>query len=157
MLLIGSGLLLRNFLQMRTPSPGFDQHHLLTLSISLPPARYAGAEKILPFTDELLRQVRAIPGVVNAAATTSLPVNPSRFTPALPEGQPDMPLAQRPIFNLQQISPGYAATLRVPLLGGREYTERDDAKAPRVLMVNQAVVRRFFPGQNAVGRHIRLG
>lgn len=156
-LLIGSGLLLRNFLQMRTASPGFDRHNLLTLSISLPPTRYASADKIPPFTDELLRQVRAIPGVVNAAATTSLPVNPSRFTPALPEGQPDMPLAQRPIFNLQQISPEYAATLRVPLLGGREYTERDDAKAPRVLMVNQAVVRRFFPGQNAVGRRIRLG
>jgi putative ABC transport system permease protein len=101
--------------------------------------------------------VRAIPGVLSAAATTSLPVNPQRFTPALPEGQPEAPLAQRPIFNLQQISPGYAATLRVPLLGGREYTERDDAKAPRVLMINQTAARRFFPGRNAVGRHILLG
>ena len=156
-LLIGSGLLLRNFLQLRLSSPGFEPRNLLTLAISLPQARYTGPAKILPFTDELLRQVRSVPGVLSAAATTSLPVNPSRFTPALPEGQPEVPLSERPIFNLQQVTPGYAATLRVPIVRGHEYTERDDAKAPPVVMINQAAARRFFPGQDAVGRHILVG
>jgi predicted permease len=155
-LLIGSGLLLRNFLQLRLSSPGFEARNVLTMAISLPQARYAGAAKILPFTDELLREVRSVPGVI-AAAATSLPVNPSRFTPALPEGQPDVPLSERPIFNLQQITPGYAATLGVPIMRGREYTDRDNAKAPPVVMINQAAARRFFAGQDAVGRHIRVG
>jgi predicted permease len=157
LLLIGAGLLARNFVQLSSGSPGFDQRHLLTMRITLPPARYPEPARRAAFFDELLRQVRSIPGVTGAAGSTSLPVNPTRFSPALPEGQPIAPLAERPIFNLQQITPGFAATMRIPIVQGREFTEHDDAKAPRVVLVNRTLARRYWPGESAVGKKILLG
>jgi predicted permease len=156
-LLIGAGLLIRNFLQLRGAAPGFDQSHLLTMRISLPPARYAGAAKMTDFYDRLVAAVRNVPGVVATAESSALPVNPARFSPALPEGQPAVALMDRPLFNIQTISPGYVATMRVPLLGGREFTKADDSKAPRVVLVNETVARRFWPHENPVGKHILVG
>jgi predicted permease len=156
-LLIGAGLLLRNFLQLQTTSAGFDTAHLLTMNITLPPARYSGAAKFTAFTDELLRQVRRLPGVRSAAVASALPVNPTRFSPALPEGQPQVPLAERPILNIQMVSEGYATTMRIPLKRGREFTDRDDAPAPKVAMVNETLARRYWGGQDAIGKHILLG
>jgi predicted permease len=156
-LLIGAGLLMRNFLELRSASPGFDASHLLTMSIALPPSRYAGAPQFVAFTDELLRQVAPLPGVRAAAISSALPVNPTRFTPALPEGRPVVPIAERPLFNIQMVSAGYAATMRIPLRRGREFTSHDDAQAPRVLMVNETLARRYWPREDAVGKHILVG
>ncbi|MBS1855931.1 MAG: ABC transporter permease [Acidobacteria bacterium] len=156
-LLICSGLLVRNFVRLSTTSPGFDQRHLLTMLVGLPQARYSTPAQMRSFAAELLRETRAVPGVAAAAITTALPVNPVRFTPALPEGQPDVPLAQRPIFNLQQVSDGYGAAMRIPVVRGREFGEHDTADSPRVVMINQTTARRFFPGQNPVGRHVLVG
>ena len=157
LLLIGAGLLLRNFVQLSAGSPGFDSHHLLTLGITLPPARYPDSARRVVFFNELLRQVRALLGVRDAAGTTALPVNANRFSMALPDGQPMVPLAERPIFNVQQVTPGYAAAMRVPIRKGREFTDRDDAKAPRVVLVNEALARRYWPKENPVGKHILVG
>jgi predicted permease len=156
-LLIGAGLLVRNFVQLSTGSTGFDQRHLLTMAVTLPTARYPDPPKRVAFFDELLRQVRTLPGVITAAGSTALPVNPQRFSMALPEGQPMVPLAERPIFNLEQITPGYAAAMRIPIVAGREFTPHDDAAAPRVVLVNQALARRYWPNENAVGKRILVG
>jgi putative ABC transport system permease protein len=156
-LLIGAGLLVRNFFQLRTASPGFDARNLLTMRITLPQARYTGIPKVTAFVDDLLNRVRAVPGVTAAAVATSLPINPVRFSSALPEGQPEVPLAQRPIFNIQQVSPGYAATMRVPVLRGREFSDRDVAQSPRVVMINEATARRYWPHQDPIGRHVLVG
>jgi putative ABC transport system permease protein len=157
LLVIASGLLLRNFAQLRSGNPGFDPRNLLTLNVALPPARYSKPAQMAAFFSELVRQVRAVPGVRSAAGSSALPVNPSRFSPALPEGQPQLPLSQRPVFNIQMSGPGYAGTLRIPVVRGREFTERDDAHAPLVAMVNQSLARRYWPNENAVGKHILLG
>jgi predicted permease len=156
-LLIGAGLLVRNFLQLQTTGAGFDTAHLLTMNITLPPARYPAIPQVLAFTGELLRQVRRLPGVRDAAIASALPLNTTRVSPSLPEGQPQVPLAERPMFNIQMVSEGYAATMRTPLKRGREFTEHDDARGPRVAMVNQTLARRYWPGQDAVGKHILLG
>jgi putative ABC transport system permease protein len=79
-----------------------------------------------------------------------------RFSPALPEGQPVIPLAERPLFNIQTLSPRYAETMHLPLLAGREFTEHDE-QPPRVLVVNQTLAHRFWPNQNAIGKHIAVG
>ncbi|HLK62247.1 MAG TPA: ABC transporter permease [Bryobacteraceae bacterium] len=157
LLLIGAGLLIRNFVQLRAAAPGFDPNRLLTMRISLPPARYSGAAKMIAFYDQLLTSVRTLPGVIAAAESSALPVNPARFSPALPEGQSPVPLMQRPMFNIQTISPGYTSTMRLPLLQGREFTAGDDTQAPRVVMVNETVARRFWPHDNPVGKHILVG
>jgi putative ABC transport system permease protein len=156
-LLIGAGLLVRNFVQLSTGSPGFNQQHLLTMSITLPPARYPDNPRRAAFFGELLRQVRTLPGVTAAAGTTALPVNPVRFSMALPDGQPMVPLAERPFFNIQQITPGYAAAMRIPIVAGREFTEHDDPQAPRVVVVNQTLARRYWPNESAVGKRILVG
>jgi len=156
-LLIGAGLLVRNFVQLRDAAPGFDASHLLTMNIMLPPARYSKAAQMIAFYDELVRQVRTVPGVRAAAVSSALPLNPARVSPALPEGQPAAPIMQRPMFNIQTFVPGYVETMRAPLKAGREFTDRDDAQAPKVAMVNETVARRYWPGENPIGKHIWLG
>ena len=156
-LLVGAGLLVRSFLELRGTSAGFDTGHLLTMNIALPPARYAKGAPMIEFYERLLRLVRSVPGVRSATVSSALPLNPTRLSPALPEGQPEVPLAERPLFNIQTFEPGYVETMRVPLLGGREFSQRDDALAPKVVMVNQTVARRFWPNENPIGKHILVG
>jgi putative ABC transport system permease protein len=156
-LMIGAGLLLRNFIQLRTADPGFDARDLLTMNIALPPARYAKGPQMIAFYDALVDSVRALPGVRAATVSSALPARTVRVSPALPEGQPEVPLMQRPFFNIQAVTPGYIETLRVPLLRGREFNAHDDAGAPPVAMVNETVARRFWPGQDAAGKHILVG
>jgi predicted permease len=155
-LVIGAGLLVKNFRQLRESYPGFDARNLLTMNIALPPTRYAPAAQG-DFFRELLRRVRALPGVVAAAGDTALPLNQTRFTPALPEGQPESPLAARPIFPIEMVTPGYVQAMRAPLGRGREFTDRDGAGAPFVIMINETMARRYWPGQDPVGKHILLG
>jgi putative ABC transport system permease protein len=156
LLLIGAGLLIRNFVQLRAASPGFDSHGLLTMNISLPPARYDKSHQVL-FFDDLLRRVRGVAGVRSAAVDSALPLNASRFSPALPEGQPLVPLAERPLFAIHTMTAGYVETMRLPLESGRAFTERDGEHDPKVILVNEAAARRYWPGLNAVGKHILVG
>jgi predicted permease len=155
-LLVGAGLLLRNFIQLRNASPGFDARNLLTMNVSLPPARYSTGPQMIAFFRELVRQVSSLPGVQSAAISSALPLNPVRFSPALPEGQPVVPLTERPFFVIQTLGPGYTAAMRVPLLAGREFTEHDE-QPPRVLLVNQTLAHRYWPNQNPIGKRIVVG
>jgi predicted permease len=155
-LLIGAGLLVRNFVQLRNASPGFDASHLLTMNVSLPPTRYATGPQMIAFYRDLVRQVSALPGVQSAAISSARPLTTVRVSPALPEGQPAVPLTERPFFNIQTLSPGFVAAMRVPLLSGREFTEHDELPG-RVLMVNQTLARRFWPNQNPIGKRIVVG
>jgi putative ABC transport system permease protein len=155
-LLIAAGLLVRNLVRLSSASPGFDSSHLLTMNITLPPARYPQGPQMVAFFRELARQAATVPGVRLVAVSSALPVNPARFSPALPEGQPAVPLPERPVFNIQTLSPGYAATMRLPVRAGREFTD-DDEQPPTVLLVNEALVRRFWPNQNPIGKHIVVG
>jgi putative ABC transport system permease protein len=155
-LLMGAGLLVRTYLQLPA-RPGFEPRNLLTMTIALPPARYARGTQMAAFFDELVKRVRALPGVRAAAVTSALPVNPTRFSPALPEGQPQVDLAERPIFNIQMFSPGLVDTFRIPLLEGREFTDHDGEHDPLVVMVNQSLVRRYWPDDNPIGKRIWVG
>jgi len=155
-LLIGAGLLVRNFIQLRQASPGFDARNLLTMNVSLPPARYSTGAQMIAFFDDLLRQVRGLPGVQSAAVSSALPLHTVRVSPALPEGQPAVALTERPLFNIQTLSPDFAAAMRVPLVAGREFSDHD-AQPPRVLVVNEALARRYWPNQNPIGKRIVVG
>jgi predicted permease len=155
-LLIGAGLLVRNFIQLRSASPGFDSRNLLTMNVTLPPARYSTGQQMIAFFRELVRQVSALPGVQSAAVSSALPLHTVRVSPALPEGQPVVPLTERPFFNIQTLGPGFVAAMQVPLVAGREFTEHDE-QPPRVLVVNEALARRYWPHQNPIGKRIIVG
>jgi len=156
-LLVGSGLLIRSFVRLRATNPGFDPSNVVTMRIELPPTKYGTRPKMIAFYNEVLRQLRPLPGVQAVAISSALPLNTTRMTPMLPEGQPVVPIGQRPVLNVETISPEYASVLRVPLLRGRTFTEHDDATAPPVAIVNQALARRFWPNENPIGKHILLG
>jgi putative ABC transport system permease protein len=156
-LLVGAGLLIRSFVRLRSVSAGFDAHNVLTMNISLPPARYPKAPQMAAFYDQAVKKVLAMPGVQSAAVCSALPVRPVRFSAVLLEGQPEVPLAGRPVLAIQMVSAAYFRTLRVALRRGREFTEGDNAEAPLVAVVNETLVRRYWPHENPIGKHLRLG
>jgi len=147
-LLVGAGLLIRSFIRLRTVSPGFDPSGVLSLRLELAPTKYGTRPQMIAFYDRALREVRALPGVNGAAISSALPLTTTRLAPMLIEGQPVVPVGQRPIFNIQTISPDYTHVLRVPLLRGRTFNDHDDAAAPPVALVNQAMVERYWPNEN---------
>jgi len=157
LLFMGAGLLLRSFVRLLRVDPGFESQNVLTMNVSLPTVKYARPEQQIAFFDEVLRRVSALPGVRNAAISAALPLSAKRITPVLPEGQPDVPLPRRPFIDIEAISPQWFQTMRVPLRDGREFTVADNAQAPKVLIVNETFARRFWPNQNAVGKHITVG
>jgi len=157
LLFMGAGLLLRSFVRLLRVDPGFESQNVLTMNLSLPTVKYARPEQQIAFFDEVLRRVSGLPGVRNAAISAALPLSAKRITPVLPEGQPDVPLPQRPFIDIEAISPQWFQTMRVPMRGGREFIAADNEKAPKVLIVNENFARRFWPNQNAVGKHITVG
>ncbi|HKT68755.1 MAG TPA: FtsX-like permease family protein, partial [Terriglobales bacterium] len=157
LLLIGAGLLLRSFGRLLRVEPGFDAHNLLTMNVSLPTVKYAKPEQQVAFFDEVLRRVSILPGVRDAAISAALPLGWKRITPVLPEGQPNVPLGERPFIDIEAVSPQWFDTMRAPLLAGRQFTAADNAQAPKVLIVNQTFAHRFWPGQNPVGKRVVVG
>ena len=157
LLLIGAGLLVHSFSRLLKIDPGFDSRNVLTMYIPLPTVKYSKPEQQVMFFDELLRRVSALPGVQSTSVSAALPLSPIRITPMLPEGQPEVPLAQRPFMIIEATSPRYLETMHIPLQSGRAFTDADNAQAPRVLIVNQTFARRFWPNENPVGKHVVLG
>ena len=157
MLLIGAGLLLRSFGKLLQIDPGFDSHQVLSMNIALPTVKYAKPEQQIAFFDELLRKVRGLPGATEAAVSAAMPLRWKRITPMLPEGQPNVPLAQRPFLDIEAISPQWFATMRVPLRGGRPFTDADTAQSPKVIVVNETFARRFWRNENPIGKHVVVG
>ncbi|HTA44426.1 MAG TPA: ABC transporter permease [Bryobacteraceae bacterium] len=156
-LLTGAGLLIRSFARLRTIDTGIQSANLLTMSVDLTPAHYNTPAKQIGYYREALDRIAAIPGVNHVAISSALPITPARLTPMLIEGQPPVPLRQRPIILIQMISPDYAQTLGIPLLEGRAFTSADDANAPLRAVVNRAFARRYWPDQNPIGKTIIVG
>ena len=154
-LLLASGLLIRGFVNVRHAKLGFQSDHLLRFLLPLTNARYPDAKKAL-FYKELLPKLSAIPGVRRASAGYPAPLHgayPS--APVEIDGRPNPP--DNELFTLVgDAEPGYFETLGIPLLQGRTFTDADNApKSPLVALVNQAFVKKYFPSENPIGRHIR--
>jgi putative ABC transport system permease protein len=154
-LLLASGLLIRGFLNVRHARTGFQPDHLLRFMLPLTHARYPDPKKVL-FYKEYLPKLAAIPGVRNASGGYPTPLEGAYSSaPIEIDGRPNPPDNQLFTF-IGEAEPGYFETLRVPLLQGRSFTAADDdAKAPFVALVNQAFVKKYFPDENPIGRHIR--
>lgn len=157
LLLIAAGLLLRSFSRLLQVDPGIDAHNVLTMDVSLPTVKYAKPEQQIAFFDELLRRISTIPGVRETSMSAALPLSWKRITPMLPEGQAEVPLSQRPFIDVEAISPHWFQTLRVPMRTGREFTDADNAQAPKVLIVNESFARRFWSKENPIGKHVIVG
>jgi putative ABC transport system permease protein len=153
LLMMGAGLLVRSFLELTQVAPGFDARGVLTVQMSASGPRDDSFDNVRMFYDELLRRVRALPGVTNAAATSELPLTSWGWTSqfSVAGRAPDQygnEVAHR------EVTPGYFRTMRVPVIRGREFTEQDGAKAPPVVLINQTLARQFFAGQDPVGQRV---
>jgi putative ABC transport system permease protein len=157
-LLVGAGLLLRSFLRLQEVNPGFRPDNLLTAQISLPSARYAEDQKIIAFYQELMNRTKSLPDVQAVGISMSLPPNLLQISnPFGIEGHPLPPDGARPLAEEMTISPDYFTALGVPLLRGRFFTDADRAGAPQVMIINEAMARRFFPGEDPVGKRLQTG
>ena len=157
LLLIAAVLLLRSYERLLKVDPGFDPRNVLTMNVSLPTVKYAKPEQQTNFFHEMLRRVAQLPGVQSDAISAAAPLSWKRITPMLPEGQPNVPLQQRPFIDIEAVSPQWFQTMRVPLRSGRAFTDADNAQAPKVLIVNETFARQFWPSQNPVGKRIVVG
>ena len=157
-LLVGAGLLLRSFSALTGESPGFRPENLLVVNLPLSPQRYADDALRTAAVDRIVDGVRGLPGVTNAAITTGLPMAGTGATihfnraASPPKGPGDYVMA-----GLRAVTPGYFATLGVPLRRGRPITERDREGSPLVAVINESMARQFFDGMDPVGQRIQLG
>jgi len=157
-LLVGAGLLLRSMERVLSVGLGMRAENLLTLQMRLPLSRYSTVAKRDQFVDALLGNVRTLPGVESAAVTSALPMTAAtNLASVLFEGQPAPPPGQRPNFALSVVTPDYFHTMGTPLMAGRNFDRNAaPAGAPQVVIVNQAFAKRFYPGDTATGKRIRL-
>jgi putative ABC transport system permease protein len=152
-LTVGAGLLVRSFRQLQRVDPGFDPRGVLTVELDLPRTRYSSPAKVWGFWDELVRRSRALPGVSAAAATSNLPLSPASWSSGFSIAGRPPDLAAQAVHR--EVSPGYFRVMRVPVLRGRAFTREDaDPDAPAVVLINQALARKYFAGQNPVGQRV---
>jgi putative ABC transport system permease protein len=155
-LLTGAGLMIKSFWRLQQVSPGFDANNLLTMNISLPRQKYSEAQQANVFFDQLFQRLRTMPGVEQVGGADPLPLSNSNITTGfLIEGGPILAPADRPEVGERAVTPLYFQTMRIPLLKGRQLSEQDRADAPRVIIINEAMARRFWPGEEVIGK--RLG
>lgn len=156
-LLVGAGLLMRSFTNLQNVTLGFNPQHVLLMDITLPASRYPTSARMVGFFEKVLEQTAGLAGVRSAAASSALPLIPSEYSPVLPEGQPEVALAQRPSHATQAVSPQYFETMGIALLRGRTFEPRDREGAPPVAIVNDCFARRFWPNESGVGKRIVIG
>ncbi len=155
-LLIGAGLLGQSLLKLQQVDLGMNITNVLTASVELPESQYPEPEQQVAFYQTLLERVRTLPGVESASATLPLPMSGSNADCGFQiEGQP-LPPGERPETNLHWITLDYFQTMKIPLLEGRDFTERDDAKAPPVIMVNETFARLHFAHESPIGKRVQL-
>ena len=154
-LLFGAGLLLRSMYRLLTVQLGIEPTRVLSLRLRLPRERYPDGPRQTVFADELLRRVRALPGVEHAATTSAVPLTGHNLGYSLRfEGEPDLSDSHRVGAAALVVSPGYFATMRIPLLAGRELPDRD---AGPLAVVNRSFARKLLCGRKRRRQALRPG
>jgi predicted permease len=157
-LLVGAGLMFASMRAALNVDPGFDPSSVLTGSISLPGSRYPDDPAQLQFTDELLREVRALPGVTAASVTSQLPFGGGNNSSAIfPEGY--VPRAGESLLSGYNTTagPGYFEAMQIPLLAGRYFDETDTEDGTQVIIIDRWLAQRYFPDENPVGKRMLWG
>jgi putative ABC transport system permease protein len=155
LLLIGASLLLQTFRGLQHVDLGFDTHNILTASVRLPDARYPKPEQAVAFYQNLLERVKTLPGVESASAIAPLPLSGGSATISFDIEGRNIPEGQQPASHFRSISLDYFNVMKISLLAGRAFTERDGARGPGVVIVNDAFAKRYFPNENPIGKHIK--
>jgi putative ABC transport system permease protein len=160
-LMIGATLLTKSFVRLLQVNPGFDSTHTLTMEVALPtlpPAKYADEQEQAAYFKEVLSRLNHSPGVAAAGAVLSLPLTGAEeSTDLFIEGRPRPTFEERPNADYTIVSPEYFRALQIPLLKGRQFSDHDDKNAPAVILINEALARRYWPDQEPIGQRLTVG
>jgi predicted permease len=153
-LLIGAGLLIKTFINLRAIDPGFDPHGVLTALMPMGTARYADPAALNRFYQDGLDRIRGIPGVRSAAIASGVPIEQAlNLNVDILDGPEKL---QNELTDWRYVTPDYFETMRIPIVTGRGFTDGDVLGAPRVAVVSEQFARRLFTGMSPIGRHIRV-
>ncbi|MGD9905085.1 MAG: ABC transporter permease [Vicinamibacterales bacterium] len=156
MLLVGAGLLVRSVRALAAVDPGFDPRGVLVAPVFLDSQAYATGDRARAYYRTLLEKLAALPGVVAVGGATTVPTSPlgpDFDRPVWPDGTSPA-AADRPPAAVRMVTPGYFAALGLRIAAGRRFDERDAPTSPRVVMVNETLARRLWPGTSPVGRQL---
>ncbi|MEJ7811539.1 MAG: ABC transporter permease [Gemmatimonadaceae bacterium] len=157
-LLIGAGLLMRSFARLQSVDVGFTSRGVTVMPFRLPEAWYPDAERAAAFYAALLERMGQLPGISSAAAVSSAPfAGPNTGNVFMRDDHPPPARDQAPDADYRLITPGYLRTLGIRLLRGRDFSALDRPGAPAVALISDVMARRFWPGEDPVGRRLRVG
>ncbi|HZS47352.1 MAG TPA: ABC transporter permease [Blastocatellia bacterium] len=154
-LLVGAGLMIKSFIKLQEVNPGFSTNNIVSLRLVLPQSRYSTFDKQTGFFKEVNAKLASLPGVQSVGEISALPL--SGFTNDRSfriEGRPEIPGQPNPDEEIRFAGPNYFATMGIPLVRGRLFTERDNADAPRVAIIDEAAKMRYWPNEEAIGKRI---
>jgi putative ABC transport system permease protein len=157
LLVSGAGLLIRSLYALSHVNPGFRSENVLTARVTPNESFCSEPGRCFSFYHDLLSGVRALPGIGDAGLVSTLPLD-GRVNKRSADVEDYLPTNDKPapLFWLNAVSPGYFSTMRISVLRGREFTEADTTGNPRTAIISAETARRFWPGQDAVGKHLRL-
>lgn len=155
-LVAGAGLMIQSFWRLSLVDPGFEAESVLTLRLSPDEDRYAEPQDRWEYWDRIVREVSAVPGVRSTAASQLLPFSGTNSTSSIDfEDQPVLPGDAPPQIDVRIVTPNLFNTLGIPLLNGRTFTDQDRSATEAVAIINNTMARRFFRGQDPIGKRIR--
>jgi predicted permease len=153
-LLIGAGLLARSFQALQSVPLGFDAHHVLTADLYLTGTKYKTQPERQVFFDKLLDRLARIPGVTATGLNTNLPFRQNMINGFGIGGQPDPEPAEWPELEWQMVSPDYFKAAEIPIMRGRTFSDQDGPDNEKVIIINESIAKRFFPGQDPIGKQL---
>ena len=157
LLLAGAGLLVRSFENLTAIDPGFEAAHVVAGVVRLPLDKYPTREQRRAGLDQLLEKVGAIPGVQRATFASDLPINTSWQSGVSFEAFPEPDASKLPLLNVAVVDPRYCETFRIPLVSGRQLSATDGPRQPRVILISESVVKKFFRNANPIGQRLKVG
>ncbi|MCP3963999.1 MAG: ABC transporter permease [bacterium] len=158
-LVVGAGLMTRSFVRLTEVDPGFDPEGVLAATIYLPRAKYTEPHHRRGFYDRMLADLANSPGIKSTGAVTTLPMSVVGIDFDLPfeiDGRPPATEGEEPQADFRIATPGYFETLRIPLRRGRTFGDRDREGSAAVMLINETMARRHFPGEDPIGRFITM-
>jgi putative ABC transport system permease protein len=157
-LLIGAGLMIRSFFQLVSQDFGVDPTNVLTMELSIPRAKYPEEQQRINFYQQLIGRVENLPGAQRVGAINYVPMSRNSSSSNFRvEGQPALASGQEPYADTRVVSTRYFEAIGTPIRQGRAFTDQDKEDAPRVVIINEALARRYFPQGNALGHRITIG
>src|SRR2546423_3788066 len=175
-LLVGAGLMIRSFYRLENVNPGFSYENLTSFTVALPPRKYVTEAQRTTFFNQLVQNLRTMPGVQYVGAASGLPLGNNGWqTSFMIDGRPKPPPEDAPLMEACTVTPDYFRAMKIPLLRGRYYTDHDDRSfiagkdlskldegerlqaGVNVIIVDEQFAKRYWPSEDAVGKHVRLG